>query len=67
VESHQEVTVVIINLSLYRLENVMGLGKCIKVKEVSIHESFLRKQILLVNKRILNVREKFTDRSVEAK
>ena len=33
-ESHQEVTVAIINLSLYRLENVMGLGKCIKVKEL---------------------------------
>jgi len=45
----------------------MGLGRDQEIKSISIHESFLRKQILLVNKRILSVREKYTLKDIEIK
>jgi hypothetical protein len=38
----------------------LGFDKSHEIKEISIHESHLRKQMLLVNKQILSVREKFT-------
>ena len=38
----------------------MGIGKNQQIEQISITETFLRKQILLVNRSILNVREKFT-------
>lgn len=45
----------------------MDLDRDYEIKSISIHESFLRKQILLVNKRILSVREKFTLKDLERK
>lgn len=39
---------------------MLGLGKSLEIDHIRIHESFLRKQVLVVNKRILSVREKFT-------
>lgn len=39
---------------------MLGLGKGLEIEHIRIQESFLRKQVLVVNKRILSVREKFT-------
>lgn len=38
----------------------MKLKSGFELKSLSIHESYFRKQILLINKNILSVREKFT-------
>lgn len=51
--------------STFRFDKVMGLGKSQQIEQVSITESFLRKQILVVNRTIISVREKFKLRNQE--
>jgi hypothetical protein len=38
---------------------VIGLDRNLKITEIKIHESFLKKQVLIVNKNIVSVQDKF--------
>lgn len=42
-----------------RLDSVMGVGRNQEIQSISITETFLRKQVLLLNKQIVKVSEKF--------
>jgi hypothetical protein len=46
-------------LTSYRIENVIGLDKKFDYTQIKIHESFLKKQVLIVNKNIVSVQDKF--------
>ena len=43
----------------YRIENVIGFDKRQDITHVRIQESFLKKQILIINKCVLSVQDKF--------
>jgi hypothetical protein len=45
--------------TLFRIDNVIGLDRNFNITEIKIHESFLKKQVLIVNKNIVSVQDKF--------
>jgi hypothetical protein len=45
--------------TFFRIENVIGLDRNFNITQIKIHESFLKKQVLIVNKNIVSVQDKF--------